>query len=105
MITCGILTVLVGLLDALFALLPTWDWTPGDIPTTGTDITMWDQSVISTGTSSALSGPWVAIARLNRFVPVDHLLMGLQFLMVVASVALAFRAVKFIINVVRGAGA
>jgi hypothetical protein len=104
-IVCAILTLFVGLLDALFALLPTWSWTAGDIPTTGTNITMWDQGDMAVSGSSALSGPWLALARTNLFMPVDHLLYAIQLLILVAAAGMAFRAAKFIINVVRGAGA
>lgn len=105
MILCGLLILLVGLLDALFALLPSWDWTLADVPTTGNDITMWNQSGIAVSGTSALEGPWLALARCNRFVPVDHLLYAVQFLGIVVAAALIFRGVKFVINVIRGAGA
>lgn len=105
MIVCGLLILLTGILDALFNLLPSWSWTLGDLPNTGTNVTAWDQNEVATSSVSALSGPWSVMARTNAFLPVDHLVYAFQFLTVLFVALLAFRAAKWIINIIRGAGA
>jgi len=103
-IVCGLLVVLTGLLDALFGLLPAWEWTLADVPTLGTEMSAWDQTGVS-GEGSSLTTPFLLMARANRFVPIDHFLYAMQFLALVVGAVLIFRGIKFIINVIRGAGA
>lgn len=104
-IVCGLLMLLAGLVDSMMALLPEWEWGLADLPNTGTNITVWDNSEVATSTVSSIGGPWAVLARMNVFVPIDHLI--LVFLVMAAAVIafLAFRGVRYILNMIRGAGA
>lgn len=107
MIICALLQLLVGLLDALFALLPEWDWTVAELPENGNNlgVTMWDQVAVGLDNLSPLHSLFLLMARMNKFVPVDQFISAVQFMASVITVVLVFRGLKWIINVVRGAGA
>jgi hypothetical protein len=97
--------LLAGLVDALMALLPAWEWSLADLPNTGSNMTVWDNGEVVTSSVSSIAGPWAVLARMNGFVPIDHLI--LVFLVMAAAVVafLAFRGVRYILNMIRGAGA
>lgn len=105
MIVCGLLMLLAGLVTSVMGLLPEWNWSLADLPTTGSNMTVWDNGEVVTSSTSAIGGPWGVLARMNVWVPIDHLI--LVFLVMAAAVVafLAFRAVRYILNMVRGAGA
>lgn len=105
MIICGLLTLLTGLLVSLYGLLPEWDWTIADLPTTGANASAWDTNNMVMDNVSALTGPWSMLAKTNRFLPVDHLVYIFQFFMLLTAVLVVFRVVRWIINIIRGAGA
>jgi len=105
MILCAILTFFVGILNALFALLPDWDWTASDMAAVDGSAVIGDSGTIVTDGTNPLDAFGALAAKVNGYVPVDHAIWSLQFLILLWSVILAFRAVRWIINVVRGAGA
>lgn len=107
MIICAILQLFVGLLDAIFAILPAWDWTMDELPDNGggAEVTMWDQSAVAVANLSPVQTFFLFMARMNKFMPVDQFLLAIQFVGSVVTAILAFRAVRWVINVVRGSGA
>lgn len=107
MIVCAILEILIGLLDALFALLPDWEiagWSDvahssgaGELITVG--------GVSGIEASGPLPGLLKTLMAVNHYVPVDHVIWFMTLTLLVIFACLGFRAVRWIINVVRGAGA
>jgi hypothetical protein len=75
-----------------------------DVPAAGDNVVIWNQGEMATSTSSALSGPWAVLAKVNTFLPVDQVLLGLNFFSLLIAAGLAFRFGRFVIGIVRGSG-
>lgn len=106
MITDAILALLSGIVNFCFGLLPDWSFDLAELRTAGgeSSYSTWDNRGEHFTTGSPLIVLMRFLGRFNDFLPVDQMIL-------IASTAAAFylalfifRAAKYVIGVVRGAG-
>lgn len=103
MITCALLDMLTALIDLLYGALPDWSLdigatagpSGGDIP---------DLQYTVTSGSDPLVGVLVWLQKYNTFFPFDQMVIIFSVLAGFVTAVLAYRAARYIVAVVRGAG-
>jgi hypothetical protein len=95
--------MIAAMVDTLAVLLPEWAWLNPFEATTHNIPTLGELSLNDGGNPLALFAGWAA--QYNKVIPVEEA-YGLMVLYIGVQVALmGFQALRFILNIVRGAGA
>lgn len=103
MIADGFLGLITALINGLFSALPAWTLNPDQVMgTCGANIL--DNQDTVTSNQSALQMIVIWIQKYNTFVPFDQLVLVMTTVLTFYGVMLAYKAAKFIIGVIRGAG-
>lgn len=103
MIVCALLDMLTALISALYNILPNWSLdigatagaSGGDIP----DI----QYTVTSG-NDPLTTLLLWMQKYNNFIPFDQLVIQITILSGLVTAIGGYKAIKYIIGVVRGAG-
>lgn len=104
MIIDFILSLLIGMLDIAFALLPPWNTDELLYNTPTIDVTVTDPG---TGFDINANPLWAVIgmaAKMNYFLPIDHFFVILGVSALTFLTVLGYKFVRILIGTVRGAG-
>ena len=99
MVTDLFLKLIIGLMQAFYDMLPAWEILPAKL---FGGAGKYDGDL--TGSPDAVGYLFGYAYQWNKFVPVDHLVAILSLLVTFGTCLLMYRAARWLIGVVRGAG-
>ena len=103
MITCALMDMITTLLSALYGILPDWSLDIGATAgASGANIP--DLQYTVTSTQDPLTAGLLWVQKYNSFFPFDQLVIIMGILATFISAVVGYKAIRFIVGVVRGAG-
>lgn len=103
MITCALLDMLTALLSSLYTILPDWSLDIGATSGAGGGNIVDLQYTVTSG-SDPLTMILLWMQKYNNFVPFDQLVIIVTTFAGFVTAVVAYKVIRFIIGVVRGAG-
>jgi hypothetical protein len=105
-----ILGLLTGVVNTLYGLLPDWNWNPASWTENASThppsaLYLTSEGGWTTNTSwSPFTSALVFLKSWNAFMPIDQLVLLINFLIAYGAALIAYRTGKWILGMIRGAG-